>query len=189
MRLRCYFNVSSVVHLYFYFLLACNTVENRPEFLAFPCCLGFHSLLVKWTCKFWFWPDSQKPVLVNLKSKAYTIAFYTVIRPINLVVENRHDWHTVTHFLNISYNFIIDVQPIFWNNVDVSIVDEILSPHLTAVQHTRGYTRNLSNSASPSCMSGTSSIGSIDSPLSSSITPSLFHSRLKTFLFCKFFPP
>ena len=43
---------------------------------------------------------------------------------------------------------------------------------------------NLSNSASPSCMSGTCSIGSIDSPLSSSITPSLFHSRLKTFLFC-----
>ena len=48
---------------------------------------------------------------------------------------------------------------------------------------------NLSNSASASSMSGTSSIGSIDSPLSSSITPSLFHSRLKTFLFCKSFPP
>ena len=30
---------------------------------------------------------------------------------------------------------------------------------------------------------------SINSPLSSSITPSLFHSRLKTFLFCKSFPP
>jgi len=39
---------------------------------------------------------------------------------------------------------------------------------------------NLSNSASPS---------SIDSPLLSSITPSLFHSRLKTFLFCKPSPP
>ena len=48
---------------------------------------------------------------------------------------------------------------------------------------------NLSNSASPSCTSGTSSIGSVDSPLSSFITPSLFHSRLKTFLFCKSFPP
>ena len=47
---------------------------------------------------------------------------------------------------------------------------------------------NLSNSASPSSLSGTSSISSIDSPLSSSITPSLFHSRLKTFLFCKYFP-
>ena len=32
-------------------------------------------------------------------------------------------------------------------------------------------------------------ISSIDSPLSSSITPSLFHSRLKTSLFCKSFPP
>ena len=49
---------------------------------------------------------------------------------------------------------------------------------------------NLPNSALlPSCMSGTSSIGSIDSPLSSSITFSLFHSRLKTFLFRKSFPP
>ena len=34
-----------------------------------------------------------------------------------------------------------------------------------------------------------SHIGSIDSPLSSSITPSLFHSSLNTFLFCKSFPP
>jgi len=49
----------------------------------------------------------------------------------------------------------------------------------------------LSNFDSASSMSGTSSIGfidsplssSIDSPLSSSVTPSLFHSRLKTFLF------
>jgi len=48
---------------------------------------------------------------------------------------------------------------------------------------------NLYNSDSLSSFSGTSSIGSIDSPLSSSITPSLFHSRLKTFLFCKSFPP
>ena len=37
--------------------------------------------------------------------------------------------------------------------------------------------------------SGTFSVASVDSPLSSSITPSLFHSRLKTFLFCKSFPP
>ena len=47
---------------------------------------------------------------------------------------------------------------------------------------------NLSNSDSPSSLSGTSSIGSNDSPLSSSITPSLFHFKLKTFLLCKFFP-
>ena len=48
---------------------------------------------------------------------------------------------------------------------------------------------NLSNSASPISLSGISPISSIDSPLSSSITPSLFHSRLKTFLFYKSFPP
>ena len=44
------------------------------------------------------------------------------------------------------------------------------------------------DSDSLSSLSGTSFIGSIDSPLSSSITPSLLHSRLKTFLFCKSFP-
>ena len=39
-------------------------------------------------------------------------------------------------------------------------------------------------------MSGTSSISSIDSPLSSSVSsPSLFHVWLKTFLFCIPFPP
>jgi len=38
-------------------------------------------------------------------------------------------------------------------------------------------------------MSGTSTTSSIDSPLSSSVTHSLFHSRLKTFLFCKSSPP
>ena len=47
---------------------------------------------------------------------------------------------------------------------------------------------NLSDSDSPSPMSGTSSIGSMDSPLSSSIIPSVFHSTLKPFLFRKFFP-
>jgi len=49
---------------------------------------------------------------------------------------------------------------------------------------------NLFNAASPSSLSGTSSISSIiDLLLSSSVTSSLFHSRLKTFLFCKSFPP
>ena len=48
---------------------------------------------------------------------------------------------------------------------------------------------NLSNSDAPSSSSGTSSISSIYSPLSSFITPSLFHSGLKIFLYCKSFPP
>ena len=48
---------------------------------------------------------------------------------------------------------------------------------------------NISNSASPSSLSGTSSISSIHSPLSSPVTPSLFHPRLKTFLFSKSFTP
>jgi len=44
---------------------------------------------------------------------------------------------------------------------------------------------NLPNSNAFVPMTGTS----VNSPLSSSITPSLFHSRLKTFLFHKSFPP
>ena len=46
---------------------------------------------------------------------------------------------------------------------------------------------NLSISCSPSSLSCTCSIGSIDLPLLSFITYSLFHSKLKTFLFCKAF--
>ena len=47
---------------------------------------------------------------------------------------------------------------------------------------------NLSTFASVSSFSGTSSTSSMNSPLSSFTTPSFFHSRLKTFLFCKSFP-
>ena len=47
---------------------------------------------------------------------------------------------------------------------------------------------HLSTSVSQSPLSGTSSIGSIDSPLSLSVACSLFHFRLKTF-FHKSFPP
>jgi len=65
----------------------------------------------------------------------------------------------------------------FWNQVPAS------------VHQSDNHTPILSNSDSPNPLSGTSSIGSIDSPLSLSITRSLFHSRLKTFLFSKSFPP
>jgi len=59
----------------------------------------------------------------------------------------------------------------------LSVNHALISPILTPPPH-----------APPITTSGTSSIGSIDSPFSSSITPSLFHSRLKTSLFCKSFP-
>ena len=72
--------------------------------------------------------------------------------------------------------------------------DSVLGPLLSVMYTTplgtpRQPRTNLSNSASPSYLSGIFSISSIDSPLSSSIAPSLFHSRLRTFLFCKSFPP
>jgi len=63
--------------------------------------------------------------------------------------------------------------PRLWNQLPASVHQ----PHT-----------NLSNSDLPCPTSGTSPIGSIDSSLSSSITPSLFHSRIKTFIFCKSFP-
>ena len=46
---------------------------------------------------------------------------------------------------------------------------------------------NLPDSNSPPTMTGTSSF--INSPLLSSVIPSLFYFRLKTFCFCKFLPP
>jgi len=63
-------------------------------------------------------------------------------------------------------------SPRLWNQLSASLHQ----PHT-----------NLSNSDSHSSLSGTSSIGSIDSPLSLSITPSLFHSRLKTYPFFTFY--
>ena len=49
--------------------------------------------------------------------------------------------------------------------------------------------RNGAAAAMRTLATSTPPIGSIDSPLSSFVTPSLFHSTLKTFLFYKSFPP
>jgi len=62
----------------------------------------------------------------------------------------------------------------FWNQLPASLIQP---------------RTNLFKSDSPSPTSGSSPIGFIDAPLSSSISSSLFQSRLKTFLFCKSFPP
>ena len=64
------------------------------------------------------------------------------------------------------------VSPRVWNQLSASL---------------RQPRTNLSIYDSPNPLSGTSSIGSIDSPLSSSITPH-FHSRLKTFPFLQILP-
>ena len=61
-------------------------------------------------------------------------------------------------------------SPRLWNQLPASLVNHaLISPILTHPFF--------------------SGIGSVDSPLSSSITRSLFHSRLKTSPFCKSFPP
>ena len=49
--------------------------------------------------------------------------------------------------------------------------------------------RNGAAAAMRTLATSTRPIGSIDSPLSSFVTPSLFHSMLITFLLCKSFPP
>jgi len=74
----------------------------------------------------------------------------------------------------ITYRSFQYASPRLWN--------QLLSP-------LRQPGTNLSNSASPSSLSGNSSISFIDSPLSSSVTPVLFHFRLKTFFFCRSFSP
>ena len=76
--------------------------------------------------------------------------------------------------LQITYRSFQYASRHFWNQLPASLCQPLTY---------------LSNSASSSSLSGTFSISSIDSPLSSSITPSLFHSRLNIFLFCKSFLP
>ena len=73
---------------------------------------------------------------------------------------------STSSFLRITDRSFQYASPSFWNQLPASL---------------RQLHTNLSNSDSPSSLTGTSSIGPSDSPLSSSITPSLFHSRLKTF--------
>ena len=79
-----------------------------------------------------------------------------------------------THAFPITDRSFLYASPRLWNQLPASV---------------RQPRTNLSNSDSPSPTSCTSSISSIDSPLSSPITPSLFHSRLITVLSCKSFPP
>jgi len=55
-------------------------------------------------------------------------------------------------------------------------------------RHTQRYSQ-WAAAAMRTLATSTPPIGSIDSPLSSFVTPPLFHSTLKTFLLCKSFPP
>ena len=75
--------------------------------------------------------------------------------------------------LRITHLSFQHASPRLWNQLPASL---------------RQPRNNLSSSHSPSPLSGTSSVGSIDSPLSSSIDPSLFYSRLITYPLCKSFP-
>jgi len=67
-------------------------------------------------------------------------------------------------------------SPCLWNQLPLSL----RQPHSGS-----GTSSSISCSPIPSPITSTSS----DSPLCTSITPSLFHSRLKTYLFHKSYPP
>ena len=75
--------------------------------------------------------------------------------------------------LRITHLSFQHTSPRLWNQLPASL---------------RQPRNNLSSSHSPSPLSGTSSVGSMDSPLSSSVDPSLFYSRLITYPLCKSFP-
>jgi len=111
------------------------------------------------------------------------------------------------HILTINFDFDITVQPLrsirSWSLVilarpstssSLRITDrsfQYASPRLwnQLTASLRQPLTNLSNSDSPSPMSGTSSIGSIDSPLSSSITHHSFIPVLKPSFSANSFPP
>ena len=111
-------------------------------------------------------------------------------------------------FLSLTYKVLTTTQPSYLHNLITvqpprstrsSSLVTLVHPHHLLYEYAsprlwnqlpaslRQPRTNLPNSASPSFLHGTSSISSIYSPLSSSITPSLFHSSLKTFLFCRIF--
>jgi len=77
-------------------------------------------------------------------------------------------------FLKITDRFISYASPCLWNQLPLSL----RKPHSGT---------SSSTSCSPIPLPITSS--SSDSPLCTSITPSLFHSRLKTYIFHKDYPP
>jgi len=99
---------------------------------------------------------------------------YTHVVPSNISRTFSHTFHEslLVHLHHLLYEDY--ASPRIWNQLPAS-----LSQPLT----------NLSNTDSPSSLSGTYSIRSIDSLLSASATPSFFHSRLKISLFYKSFPP
>jgi len=135
---------------------------------------------------------------------------------ITLVLRSLH-WLKITErieykLLSLTYKVLTTTQPSYLHNLItvqpprsprssslVTLARPSTSPSLRITDRPllnqlpaplRQSRTNLFNAASPSSLSGTSSISSlIDLLLSSSVISSLFHSRLKTFLFCKSFPP
>ena len=94
--------------------------------------------------------------------------------------------------LSDAHSFSVAVNKI-WNSLPPALptctsLDTFQKPTLDK-EELSNYRQSRICLSFPSCLSGTFSIGSIHSPLSSYVIPSLFHSRLKTFLFCKSFQP
>ena len=108
--------------------------------------------------------------LLNRFGKAFDLNALVSVSAFSLLAALAlHFWSHLLIHLHPLYEFDRSFQhasPRLWNQLPASLRQPLT---------------NLSSSDSPGPSSGTSSIGSIDSPLSSSITHSLFPSRLKTF--------
>ena len=82
----------------------------------------------------------------------------------------------IRSYLKITNRSFRYAAPYLWNWLPTDLREprQIQSPSLSPITH-----GNSSSSSSPSSLS----------PLASSLTRSIFHSELKTWLFCKSFPP
>ena len=103
---------------------------------------------------------SQPPNLHICITSIITVQSPRSTRSLSLVTLARPSTSSSLRITDRSFQY---VSPRLWNQLPASL---------------RQSRSNLSNFASPSSLSGISSISPINSPLSSSITPSLFHSRL-----------
>jgi len=141
-------------------LLRCLHWLKITELIEYKLSLSFHSLTM----------SSQPPKLhISIISSLF-----------NLLAANTRSSSLITLarpptscWLRITDRFFRYASPCLWNQLPSSLRQPHLSPSVSVL---------------PAHVP-TTSPHSVNSPLSPTITPSFFHSRLKTYLFRKSFPP
>jgi len=142
-----------------------------------------HSKLDYYNSVYYNIPKSQ---ITRLQQIQNSLARVVVKTPkcchITPILHSLH-WFKITEhieykLLSLTYKVLTTTQPPYLHNlISVQLPNSLRRPHSSP-----------SVSDFPADAPATSSY-SFNSPLSPSITPSLFHSRLKTYLFHKSFPP